>query len=48
MLTCTMAERHILEGIYLDPAVGEMVRGALIPGPRLEAPFSQPHPTAST
>ena len=48
MLTCTTAEWHTLEGTYLDPAVGEMVRGALVPSPRLEAPFSQPHPTAST
>lgn len=41
-------ERYILEGAHLDPTVGEVVRGALIPDPGLEASFPEPHPTAGT
>jgi hypothetical protein len=41
-----MAERYIRQGTYPDPVIGEILRGAFIPSPRLEAPFPAPRPTA--
>jgi len=39
-----MAERYILQGTYPDPVIGEILRGAYIPSPGLEAPFPAPRP----
>lgn len=43
-----MLEWHIFKGSHPDLTVGEMVRGALIPSPRLEASLFEPHSTTST